>query len=362
MLLVKNMVPPRKKQRTEKGSNSKRERMVLPLIDCLTEKTFPYKHKIACLHGISAMVCQIPDIVDLLIKKEFMDEIAIIVNLIMSKDSKEYKKDLTIIAKILNKINCVSEGKKLIEGMKMSKSTLKRLQTTMKIEKWLNPEPKQFAKQKSQFPSILDLPNEILEIIFLKVASQHDIHQNIALVCKRFQKIVQKPKFYHFARFDFITSDENPKISFEEIQNALKPYPNLTSLSIEVDFTGQPDNELSDVKIIDMICSKYRKLESLNYVRHGISDEISLALPPSSKNRCHNLRRFNVEFMIDKDYYIVDNNFDDEYDNLITRFNKFLKTKCAKGVRIIIEDYSHLPYLKFQNMSAVYPSIQNDEY
>ena len=87
----------------------------------------------------------------------------------------------------------------------------------MKIEKWLNPEPKQFAKQKSQFPSILDLPNEILEIIFLKVASQHDIHQNIALVCKRFQKIVQKPKFYHFARFDFITSDENPKISFEEI-------------------------------------------------------------------------------------------------------------------------------------------------
>ena len=151
-------------------------------------------------------------------------------------------------------------------------------------------------------------------------------------------------------------------ISFEEIQNSLKPYPNLTSLSIEVDFTGQPDYELSDVKIIDMICSKYRKLESFNYVRHGISDEISLALAPSSKHRCHNLKRFNVEFMIDKDYYIVDNNFDDEYDSLITRFNKFLKTKCAKGVRIIIEDYSHLPYLKFQNMSAVYPSIQNDEY
>ena len=351
--------PPRKKQKKE---NSEKERMILPLINCFMEKTFSYQNKIACLHALSAMVCQVPDILDSLIKKEFMDGIAIIVNLIMAEDTKEFKKDLVIIAKILNKINCVQEGKKLIEGMKMSKSTLKRLQTTMKIEKWLNPEPKQFAKQKSQFPSILDLPNEILEIIFLKVASQHDIHQNIALVCKRFQKIVQKPKFYHFARFDFITSDENPKISFEEIQNALKPYPNLTSMSIEVDFTGQPDNELSDVKIIDMICSKYRKLESLNYVRHGISDEISLELPPSSKNRCHNLRRFNVEFMIDKDYYIVDNNFDDEYDSLITRFNKFLKTKCAKRVRILIEDYSHLPYLKFQNMSAVYPSIQNDEY
>ena len=60
--------------------------------------------------------------------------------------------------------------------------------------------------------------------------------------------------------------------------------------------------------------------------------------------------------------WLMDNDFDDEYDSLITRFNKFLKTKCAKRVRILIEDYSHLPYLKFRNMSAVYPSIQNDEY
>ena len=75
--------PPRKKQKKE---NSENERMILPLINCFMEKTFSYQNKIACLRGISAMMCQVPDILDLLIKKEFMDGIAIIVSLIMSED------------------------------------------------------------------------------------------------------------------------------------------------------------------------------------------------------------------------------------------------------------------------------------
>ena len=42
--------------------------------------------------------------------------------------------------------------------------------------------------------SIMDLPNEILEMIFLKLSMQY-IQQNIALVCKRFQEITRTENF-----------------------------------------------------------------------------------------------------------------------------------------------------------------------
>ena len=75
--------PPRKRHKKENNPLSEKERMILPLINCFVERTFSYQDKISCLHAIYTMMCQIPDIVDLLIKKEFMDEIASIVSLIM---------------------------------------------------------------------------------------------------------------------------------------------------------------------------------------------------------------------------------------------------------------------------------------
>ena len=41
---------------------------------------------------------------------------------------------------------------------------------------------------------IMDLPNEILEIIFLKL-SRYDVQHNVALVCSRFLNIIRQPVF-----------------------------------------------------------------------------------------------------------------------------------------------------------------------
>ena len=49
-------------------------------------------------------------------------------------------------------------------------------------------------KLGSNCPNILDLPNEVLETIFLKL-SQYDVQHNVALVCSRFLNIVRQPVF-----------------------------------------------------------------------------------------------------------------------------------------------------------------------
>ena len=41
---------------------------------------------------------------------------------------------------------------------------------------------------------IMDLPNEVLEIIFLKL-SPYDVQHNVALVCSRFLNIIRRPVF-----------------------------------------------------------------------------------------------------------------------------------------------------------------------
>ena len=41
---------------------------------------------------------------------------------------------------------------------------------------------------------ITDLPDEVLEVIFLKMP-QKDLHQNLVLVCHRFKNIIYHPKF-----------------------------------------------------------------------------------------------------------------------------------------------------------------------
>ena len=49
-------------------------------------------------------------------------------------------------------------------------------------------------KLGSNSPNILDLPNEVLETIFLKL-SQYEVQQNVALVCSRFLDITRRPVF-----------------------------------------------------------------------------------------------------------------------------------------------------------------------
>ena len=135
--------PPRNKRpRLEQVNQS--ERMVSPLLDSFLDTTFTFDSKIACLHGIAGLMLKDSDILKFLVKKEIIDEIANIVIQIVGNSGNEFNKDLSMIAKILSKINAIQEGKKLIGEMKMSLSAFEKLQTEMRrFEN--NPDPRQFA-------------------------------------------------------------------------------------------------------------------------------------------------------------------------------------------------------------------------
>ena len=66
---------------------------------------------------------------------------------------------------------------------------------------------------------ILDLPNEVLELIFLQL-SQYEIQRNLALVCKRFLTITRHPKFVETVKIEPIgkvdkwTSDHRVEYDF----------------------------------------------------------------------------------------------------------------------------------------------------
>ena len=79
-------------------------------------------------------------------------------------------------------------------------------------------------KISSKGRKIMDLPNELLESIFLKLSHQ-DIQRNVALVCQRFLQITRKPKFVKTARVglfqnpDRTSMDKINKCSLEKGQN-----------------------------------------------------------------------------------------------------------------------------------------------
>ena len=58
-------------------------------------------------------------------------------------------------------------------------------------------------KMNSQEPGaeITDLPNEVLETIFLKL-SRYDVQHNVALVCSRFLNIVRRPIFVQSVKIE----------------------------------------------------------------------------------------------------------------------------------------------------------------
>ena len=89
-------------------------------------------------------------------------------------------------------------------------------------------EPDCKRKKMSQETGILDLPNEILEPIFLML-SQKDRQQNLALVCRRFLEITRNPNFVQDVKIKLIPSENNParlkKSCWERVEKVLRIYP-----------------------------------------------------------------------------------------------------------------------------------------
>ena len=136
--------PPRNKRRRIENGSDTIENMLSPFIDSILKKTFPFEAKLLCFQTIIALVTKHQDMLTFCIKKEFIDEIAVIVSEIVSKEENTGCKDLAIIAKLLSRINNVHEGKKIIGEMKLSLNAVEKLQIEMKRHE-NNPDPRQFA-------------------------------------------------------------------------------------------------------------------------------------------------------------------------------------------------------------------------
>ena len=83
-------------------------------------------------------------------------------------------------------------------------------------------------KMAPQERGILDLPNEVLEPIFLML-SRHDIQQNVALVCRRFLEITRKPNFLETVKIELIPNENDDRdlamSCIEKMEKVLKIYP-----------------------------------------------------------------------------------------------------------------------------------------
>lgn len=87
-------------------------------------------------------------------------------------------------------------------------------------------------KMNSQKPEIMDLPDEVLEMTFLKL-SRYDIQHNLALVCRRFLNITRRRIFVPSVEIGkpFIESGMNfPECYLEKIEKVKKVYPNCNIL------------------------------------------------------------------------------------------------------------------------------------
>ena len=90
----------------------------------------------------------------------------------------------------------------------------------------LNPnEPTQNpSEMNSEKTKMTDLPEEVLEIIFLNL-SQQDLHQNLVLVCQTFRNIIRHPKFAPIVKIEIISGKWDIGC-IEKAEKALKIYPN----------------------------------------------------------------------------------------------------------------------------------------
>ena len=83
------------------------------------------------------------------------------------------------------------------------------------------------TKMDSPKPGIMDLPDEVLETIFLMLP-QHDTHQGVALVCKRFLNITRRPNFVQIAKIELIAPSKDEILYWPcimKIEKVKKVYP-----------------------------------------------------------------------------------------------------------------------------------------
>ena len=103
-------------------------------------------------------------------------------------------------------------------------------------------------KISPQETGILDLPNEVLETIFLML-SQEDSQQNVALVCRRFLEITRSQNFVQDLKIElapdetddrYIDQSEVKKSCWERVEKVLKIYPQC---KIELHFETMSSND-----------------------------------------------------------------------------------------------------------------------
>ena len=117
--------------------------LIQPLMESLLNKDFSFHGKITCLSLINTIVDRDSNACKHLVKKEIIDENAILISEIVSREDDNVN-DLEIIAKILAKMKALSEGKKLITDMKLSYGAFEMLRSEMKKFEF-NARPEQFA-------------------------------------------------------------------------------------------------------------------------------------------------------------------------------------------------------------------------
>ena len=107
-------------------------------------------------------------------------------------------------------------------------------------------------KLRSDGPNILDLPNEVLEIIFLKL-SQYDILLNLAPVCKRFLTITRQPIFLQTVEIEgnavFDEDDKEPfsEVALKKIEQVKNIYPNC-NIELKCKLEHEVGVEYSDIR------------------------------------------------------------------------------------------------------------------
>ena len=111
------------------------DQTVIPMIEVFMNRSLPFLCRISCLMAIDAFITftKNPSHCQPLLKMDIVDEIAIAADEIISKVDKESDKHLSVIAKILVKINKSTEGKKLFGEIKIPYGSLERLKSEMEM-------------------------------------------------------------------------------------------------------------------------------------------------------------------------------------------------------------------------------------
>ena len=121
--------------------------MVKPLVTTLLNKHFPSEGKISCLSAIFVLITKDFKVCEFLAKKEIGDEITALAEKVVNQPH-----NLSIIAKVLSKLNEFKHGKELIDEIRMPIGVYEKLRAQMKRVEVLK-NPNNFAFTSDENPS-----------------------------------------------------------------------------------------------------------------------------------------------------------------------------------------------------------------